>query len=397
MNADVILLLKILVGGTAALEGVAAAAIGFLASTRTRSEQAVAREWFRKKWSVINQSPWLTLPERVIAWLLALRAGLPCFLQAVLEPPSPYATVMVMYVFCTACLLLYVLPAQAPALSVPLFVLMFSGIIADWIPEFWTSRRWRWLRLVIDVLGLLGFGLIAVLSIVEMPVLQATFWMVYLSPFFFGGCVLVLRALWHEFGARSKQFQQHFLLLGFAFAASLSLTQISLFVGHVAVPDSWVPQTTQMFVSNGVFDSMTIVTTLMILERATRQGTVPVAVVLSLALASMFACGSLIGGLLLTERSLTLIQAGRVLIGRSIDGMHWDAGPYFWVMHSTFIPVLGYMGLVVIAWLAKVMLVGIRWILNKGAHEEIDGLAMTARFLALLAAISGAGYFVISL
>lgn len=417
MNTNTVLLLKVLVGSIAVLNGIAAAGIGFWASTRTKSQRVSARDWFQRKWSAVNESHWLTLPERIIIWLVRLRARLPAFLQTVLNPSDRYSNWIIIYVFLTSCLLLAHLPIRAPALLIYVWLaaVFLGSKLVDWFPDFFESSRWfrlRWLSLVLRLLGLFGFGIITILSVLAMPVFRATLWMVYLLPFFFSGSLIALSAVWSDINPswrvapfqkmilmryQSARFQEHFILFSFAFAVSLSLTQVSLFVGHMIRPGAWVPQTVQMFISNGVFDSLTVITTLRILERATRPSAVLLAVALSLVLTSVLACGSLFCGLAFTDRYLTLAEVARVLVARSVDDGGWEVGPYFWVMHSTFIPVFGYMGIVLMSWLAKLTLVIYRWILGKGAHEDIDALAMTSRLLGLVASIFSGLYFVISL
>jgi hypothetical protein len=72
------------------------------------------------------------------------------------------------------------------------------------------------------------------------------------------------------------------------------------------------------------------------------------------------------------------------LIGRSVDGLHWDFGPPFWVMHSTFLPLLSYLLLVLICLYAKAFVhhrERFHW-----RARELDGLSMTASLIALVSA-----------
>jgi len=183
-----------------------------------------------------------------------------------------------------------------------------------------------------------------------------------------------------------------FALLAFGFATSLAVTLFAMLVGHIAYPKAWIPQTLQMLVSNVVLDGFTLVVTFIILARAvSRPGLlrIPIAVLSDVLVAALLACGSLYFGLIFTEKSLSFREVLNVLIAQSPDGSAFEIGPYFWTTHTTFLPTLAYLFLIMVAWLGKVQLIAVRWFLGKGAESK-NPLALTAALCVLIMVVFGA-------
>src|SRR5258708_36394771 len=140
-----------------------------------------------------------------------------------------------------------------------------------------------------------------------------------------------------------------------------------------------------MIASNVVFDGLTVVVTLLVLEMSVRSQAVfpiPAAICVDLILGALFACASLGLGLAFTERKLSFRSLEWTLIGHSQNGSHWEFGPYFWAMHTTFLPTLFYLALISVCWAGKCFLVLTKWFLGKGKLEEINPLGMTSALAA---------------
>lgn len=221
--------------------------------------------------------------------------------------------------------------------------------------------------------------------------------------------------------------------LGFVIAFGFVVTFVALFVGHLLAPSEWLPQTFQALVSNVVFDAVTVIGTAWLLSnsvnmgrrstsqlqplsqslrmaailRYARSGTlfrfrvtrqimsIPAAVGLSVLLALICAYASLWFALAFTDHTLTLIQTLRVLLAQSVDGSRWEAGPLFWLSHSTFLPVVVYGFGVLFAWWVRAWLGPVRCFLQRTRHPDINPVGLTARLVALMAAMSGMGPFAI--
>ena len=109
-----------------------------------------------------------------------------------------------------------------------------------------------------------------------------------------------------------------------------------------------------------------------------------------LGIALVFACLSLWSGLVSTDHALPLNGVLRTLIGRSISGQQWAFGPYFWVMHTTFIPTALYLGAIVVTLIAKGGFAPTRWLLERGGNRDINPIRLVASLLALIGASLGA-------
>jgi hypothetical protein len=109
-------------------------------------------------------------------------------------------------------------------------------------------------------------------------------------------------------------------------------------------------------------------------------------------MAGAFAFSTLWFGLLGSTQQLDATQVSHVLIGWSVDGTRWELGPFFFVMHSTFLPTLGYLSIVAACWAAKVFLIPVHWFLGKGMQDSAP-LELTAAFLGVATALFTAGAF----
>ncbi|MCP4897634.1 MAG: hypothetical protein GY906_11735 [bacterium] len=174
-----------------------------------------------------------------------------------------------------------------------------------------------------------------------------------------------------------------------AIVVSFPATLVSLLVGGFLHPSAHVPKTFQMLVSNAVFDAITLSVTFVLLAWAMRRASLvrlPLAIVADVMLSAVFACCSLYFGLLGTQNSLGIAQVASVLLARSPDGTGLELGPYFWAMHTTFLPTVAYLSLILLAWLGKATLTPVAWLLGKG-QESKNPLKLTMALCTLVSAI----------
>ena len=97
---------------------------------------------------------------------------------------------------------------------------------------------------------------------------------------------------------------------------------------------------------SGGFDGLTLFVTLRILVVTVGDAPelrLPVAIVLDLLLAAAFAVLSLWCGLAWTEYELKLGEILLVFKGRSPDGLELGGSPYFWALHTAFLPTCFYL------------------------------------------------------
>ncbi len=169
-------------------------------------------------------------------------------------------------------------------------------------------------------------------------------------------------------------------------AISFSVTLLALLVGHLANPNAWVPQEIPILVSNVIFDGLTLVATLLILERAIgpkKLFSIPIAIIIDVLISAIFASASLWCGLKFTEHPIALQETLNILVAHSLDGSHWEIGPYFWAMHTTFIPTMIYLSIIFLCWLAKLIYKPINWFFYRG--KESNPFGLTAALFGLLA------------
>jgi hypothetical protein len=185
--------------------------------------------------------------------------------------------------------------------------------------------------------------------------------------------------------------KRRLMLFSFGVAAGFTITFTAMLVGHVADPAAPIPQTLQMLLSNVVFDGLTMVVTFAILSWAVERGwlfSIPLAVFLDLVAAAVLACCSLYFALVNTEHALSVREVLNVLVAHSPDGSRVELSPYFWTMHTTFLPTLAYLALILVTWFAKLILTPVKWFFGKG-HEHKSPLKLTAALCGMIAVIFG--------
>ena len=179
------------------------------------------------------------------------------------------------------------------------------------------------------------------------------------------------------------------LLLGLSVGLSFSITFFTFWFGRLVSAESPIPQTGQMLLSNVLFDGGTMLITLLILDWAIKKKSflrIPAAILLDVVVAAVLACASLYFGLFLSENHLSIQQVMWVLVGRSPAGLGMELGPYFWAMHTTFIPTFIYMAVILVAWIGKIVLVFIELVFRKSFLLK-NPFTLTAALFALLATI----------
>jgi len=165
------------------------------------------------------------------------------------------------------------------------------------------------------------------------------------------------------------------------------VTLLSLIIGHRIMPDLWVPKTIRMIISNFIFDIFTVYTTIYLLKWAIKKHVIfriPIAIAIDIILASLFACFSLYFGLIFSDKSLSIVETLNILIAKSPGGHTFEYGPYFWVMHTAFIPTFLYLLVLSFSWYVKLILIPIVRLF--GVIQNKNSLQVFAFILAFIAA-----------
>lgn len=249
-----------------------------------------------------------------------------------------------------------------------------------------------------SVVVLFVIGLWSILEfITKINVLVGAFSLVFLIPVI-GWVIkaiirLILVSLEDEFLINDSESYMLLETFGFAASISFSITMFALFTGSKVAPDSSIPQTAQLLILNVLFDGFTLVATLSLLKWSIKEKPeirIPIAIIGDVLIAALFACCSLYFGLLKSEFSLTFMETVNILIARSPAGNTWDLGPYFWAMHTTFIPTLLYLFFILLTLIGKYFTLPFMKLIKgaSGAEKPHYATATTFGFIGAVFAAS---------
>lgn len=177
---------------------------------------------------------------------------------------------------------------------------------------------------------------------------------------------------------------------------SVPLTLMALLIGSYVNSSASLPNVLQFTLSNIVFDGLTVFFTIVLLQKAIdpkSKISIPIAIIIDLVLSALFAMAALyFGALELSSAnvgqsiSLSIPEAFNVLIGFTPDGKEVEFGPYFWAMHTTFIPTLLYLSVILLCWIGKLVVLPLAKFFWRGSEVEKPNL-LTAGVFALLGAV----------
>ena len=206
--------------------------------------------------------------------------------------------------------------------------------------------------------------------------------------------LMLFTLFYHSYGGSDCDPKgERFFLISFVLSFSFFLTVSALYMGSLFEVNAFIPQTAQMLFSNVVFDGVTVVFTVACLKymlSANWPLKVPIIVFIDVLFAALFACFSLYFGLFYTAHDMSFSNTINVLCAKSIDSNDYIFGPLFFVMHTTFIPTLLYMLLILFFWLVKGALVPVNIFFKKGIKSG-DPLL----FVSLIFGILG-GFFAVA-
>ena len=367
---------------------------------RAGRARALSVRW----WEALDGSAWGRLPERVVGGLHRLIA------KAILNPddfPAPstesFRGFLGIVTWFGPGLI-----ALVAGLVGQIFLLTVAGGVGVILVlgGAWQGRRWsrfsssKRRNRAASSTQVIGMGAMAAFTFASIPVVLErstiaalvltvlSLPMIFMAEFLF----LALPTLGgHRSIEYSRSIRRTIGAVATGVALSLPITLTALLLGSVAAPDAYVPQTTQMVAANVMFDALTLVVTLDLLGWAVARSSrwrIPVAVGADLAIAAGFAVASLVLGLAFTDTAIGWGGAANVLLARAPGGEGWDVGPYFWAMHTAFLPTLAFLGLVLLGFVAKAMLSLAKRYLNESLKSEhpLDLLA------ALFALVAGAAW-----
>ncbi len=353
---------------------------------QTDEERAKTRASYGKKWEAIRDTGLLRLPENAIKWVLDAKTRLA---DVAIRPVDRVfggayqAQDWVLFLFLAVPFIggaaggwitygWIGAVALASAFGIVCAILLvygdLSGIVPTWqfysVLGLWgaaclfTAATWLNMLLGLDIACAAGV----------MFILLPVYMLILAVPFGVVAWIGDDTTSWGLFDENS------WTVFGTATAVSFFVTLCSLLIGSLVAPEATIPNTLQMLLCNVVFDGFTMVATFAILARAVgerRKYPIPVAILIDVVVAALFACASLWLGLIGTEHALSIKQVVGVLIAKSAeDAGRYALGPYFWAMHTTFLPTLGYLGLILLFWIAKLVVLPVASFFKRSS--EID-------------------------
>lgn len=364
---------------------------------QTDDDRKRTSAWYGAKWRVIRDRGWLDLPENAIRWLLASKDKLPEIAEFMTDKLQTWQALAALAVAGVLGLWLQLDPAHAIALGSVLVVLSVVQYLED--TRSVMSPDWLVEAIAIPAAIVAFISCFAWLNwILKLPILWATLALLALLPIY---AVVVMMALFlaaalvAEYVA-PKLSATYIMDFGVAMSLSFVVTLGSLLVGSYFSPASHIPMTIQMLASNVTCDGVTLLASLVILRHSIGEGrlyAIPIAVFLDLIVGAALASASLYLALVGTEKAISLVGVVNVLIARSPDGSAFELGPYFWAMHTAFLPTLLYLSLISLCLLGKWVILPIGKILGRG--EMVDAphrlTALCFAFVAVLFAVVGSG------
>jgi hypothetical protein len=397
--------------------------------------------WFRAKWDAINNSAWLTLPERCIQWVLRAKGNLANLLAGLIIGGEPYViNIAIAFLLFASCwlywgflwallitaaygiflLLLTWLAIWSIAAFAVTYSIMGSGrlsvrdrIILRVAYGLWWGYRiigclliaFMWLNMLFTISLTYATVLLAILlpfsgAVAAAPIitlverayskrkgelLDREYSFRFQDPIKYDPKrVIMLRVLSRH---RAKEYRSLSYVIFFIFGgnAGFVLSFLAMLVGHAAEPTAYVPRLWPLLIVNFICDGLTLALTFSVLNSINKKRAyyLPLALVSTLLLSALLAFCSLYLGLLFTDHPLHAREVLNILIARAPDGNGIQLSPYFWIMHTTFIPLLLYFAVILLCWLAKVFLLGARWYFGKGLSVK-DPVKITFAFCALI-------------
>jgi hypothetical protein len=395
MNADTFYLIKVIFAAAAVIFGLLGAVFTFADQVENeRAEKTQA--WFKNKWEAIDGSRWFTLPEDTTRWLLHSRSLILRVFDGLFEKREIVPRILLLcitFLSFVGCVLYWnIFIACLSIFFTGPFIII--GIFGKHIPNFFDRlfERFEWYLVISIFVSGIGTLVLWLQIIIRQELYYAAVIILLFVPFFWIAALMPVATL-SDFllDVNSKEWTDSLTLFSFGIAGGFTITLVALAIGHIVEPAARVPQTLQMLFSNVIFDGLTMALTFTILSRAlSKDGLLrlPMGILLDIVLAAIFAVLSLFLGVALTEKALGLAEILYILIGRSSDNSHFEFSPYFWVMHTTFIPTLLYLSLILFCWIGKTMLFPVRWFFGKG-QENKNPMKLTGLLFGVFATIFG--------
>lgn len=332
-------------------------------------------EWLNDVWNKLDRSNLLKLPEIVIQLVLDGRTSLSEKIISFIDIQNKRRPLVKTIGYFSLILFLWVgsyfkwgIIASLIAISYSLLLVFIAMVFVATPPHDEASKKSDLKRaifiLVSSTILFWTATYICASFLLKFEILYSAISMLVFFPFF---CVSVflpivyINTFMSSFNIKLTSVN-NIILSVLAICLSISTTLTFLLIGHILNPTITLPHSMQMLISNIIFDGLTVYFTIIILEWAIKKKSlirIYAAMTIDLIVSATLACLSLYCALVFTKYSLTIKEILFVLIGKSYDGTNWDIGPYFWIMHTTLIPTIFYLLIILFCSSSKTIVIPI--------------------------------------
>jgi hypothetical protein len=398
MYPKILIAAKLLLGGIAGLFGLTGAIMKMVETILDADRQERLRAWFGRHWRTIDESRWIRLPDMTIARLsefqttIHTRLDRAFFWISTNTMPGPASKG-----FGIALFFVFLLTFFAPMYSHPWYVILYF-LICFWFPlGFLLKHRFPAFRLEWAFPAMFAlYVLVWANWTTELPLVLGIVVITAVAPFLWAATCFGLWLRTRRPESHDDVTAERITLISFGICAGLVQTYWAMGFGHIISPGAHVPQQMQMLTANVLCDATTLILTFRLLSWTAKGRSLlrlPFALVFGLAAAALLACMSLYLGLVGTNNQLSWDLVFQTFTGRVVGASAF--GPYFWVMHTTSIPIIVILLFIGFCWTAKVTLAIARAFFWK-SREIKSPLSLTIALCALCAAVLSLIIFVIT-
>ena len=164
----------------------------------------------------------------------------------------------------------------------------------------------------------------------------------------------------------------------------VTITIMALLLGYLYKPSISLPKTIQILLSNGLFDAVSVSTTLFLFDWASIGRTiikVPVAIVIDLFFSAIYSVLSLFFSILYSDHHLDVSECIKIVF---FINDKYNFSSYFFVSHTTFAPTLLFLLILTVLYLAKLFCESAVLFFGR-ASSVASPIGFTASFIGLLA------------
>jgi len=365
-----------------------------------QEDREALQEKYRARWQSIRDGGYLELPERGVIWLIRLKDQTAKWSDALVEK----------FVESKFGLSIFIVAGPVSLqIHYGMTILEVLGVLGGFLLIIFVAVIVTKSRgdLILPVSGVL-YSFVLCITMLQIALSLNIYWTVFLImiilPIIVLSILMALSSLIEGFFPATYEVGNEGASFSVAFAISFLITAIALLIGSFATSKAYIPQTVQMFLANALCDGFTLLLTYVILGGAVtravgkneprevkRKYPLYVAITLDVGVAAFIACLSLYLGLLGSDNALSIKETVNVLVAHSPSGATYELGPYFWAMHTTFIPTIIYLTVIALGYVGKLFILPIFHVFRKGhaIDKPHDLTAAVFAFVTVLFAALG--------